>query len=174
MELKKIVRTGEDRALKDFGAALSGSGFVATKRRLWVRLRDHWAEFLYVERHGGGYAAMNASVDFDIKSGVRVLNDFPALGLNGPHADAATVRDGDYHLRFNAKNPTTYERCISDMVRFVAERVEPWFVANCTKEALTGERSVLQDRARELLRNAAEGQTAESSLVCSRTVLGLK
>lgn len=85
------------------------------------------------------------SVDFDIKGSVRVLNDdFLALTLNGPHADAETLRAGKYHLRFNAKNSTTYEHCRMDMVRFVAERVEPWFVTNCTAKALIASASSRQ------------------------------
>ncbi|WP_152670231.1 hypothetical protein [Lysobacter capsici] len=57
-------------------------------------------------------------------------DDRDATMLNGPNSGDLNLFSADrFHLRFNASSGSTYERCREDLLRFVVQRAEPWFVA---------------------------------------------
>jgi len=49
--------------------------------------------------------------------------------LNGPCTDPRTKYGGGYkyHLGFNAQTGRLYDRCLSDILRFIGSVGEPWF-----------------------------------------------
>ena len=145
---------------------------------LWARVHLHTADFIHFHRHGSTYGApINASVDIRVQLGIRILNDASQrAALGGPSSDPTVVRSGRYHLRFNAKSGSTYERCIDDLVRFVVEQGEPWFqrfVGN-TEDLLTVPDSELQPSTKELLKAGLSGQPDANSRAASLKLLGIR
>jgi hypothetical protein len=128
-ETTKVVRAGLERLCKDFALRVSHSGFVRTRKMLWTRRHRYTVDFMHFHRHGSSYGApINFSVSTRIHFGIRVLNDpYEGMVLNGPDSDSAGLATPPYHLRFNAKSGSTYERCLDDLVRVVADFGEPWF-----------------------------------------------
>lgn len=118
------------KASNDITARLNGLGFVKTKKWQWVRVKKGAADFVHVHRCGSSYGGpINYSVSFRVHCGNRQLSDtFDALALNGPTTDDPEYWDMRLHLRFNAKSGSTYDRCINDLVRFVQEVGEPWYM----------------------------------------------
>jgi len=144
---------------------------------VWTRLHVHTVDFIHLHRSGISYGRpLNYSVDFRVHFGIRVLNDtFPGLALNGPSSDPDRLRAGRYHLRFNAKTGSTYDRCVDDLARFVVEQGEPWFARFREPEALlTYKDSPLQTPERERLRTATEGNPDAQTVAESLRLLGIK
>lgn len=127
---KKIYNDALTKASNDITLRLKEFGFVKTKKWQWVRVKDGAADFVHVHRSGSSYGGpINYSVSFRVHCGNRQLNDtFDALALNGPDTDDPKFWDMQLHLRFNAKSGSTYERCINDLVKFVLEVGEPWYM----------------------------------------------
>jgi hypothetical protein len=127
-----------ERACRDFTARIEPLGFRRAGRREWVRLQPLTAEVVYFHRMGSSYGApRNASIQIRVELSLRILNaPAPERGLTGPRSDPGTERGGRYHLRFNAKSGSTYERCIDDLVRFLEDVGEPWFRAYASGERL--------------------------------------
>lgn len=129
MSTTQVVRDGFEKACREFTERITSLGFSRTKKMLWTRQHQHTVDFIHFHRSGSSYGApRNFSVDIRVHFGIRVLNDtFEAAALNGPFSDPTLTREGNYHLRFNAKSGSTYDRCVDDLVRFVLEQGEPWF-----------------------------------------------
>lgn len=127
---KTIYNDALTKASNDITARLSELGFVKTKKWQWVRVKDGAADFVHVHRSGSSYGGpINYSVSFRVHCGNRQLSDtFEALALNGPNTDDSEFWGMRLHLRFNAKSGSTYDRCIDDLIRFVKEVGEPWYM----------------------------------------------
>ena len=126
---KTIINDGLKKVARDLSERIAKLGFNHTKKWYWVRLNDGYADFIHLHRHGSTYGGqLNYSISFRVYCGNRVLNDdFSGLGLNGPNSDSPEAMQRRYHMRFNAKSGSTYERCIDDLEKFVIEMGEPWF-----------------------------------------------
>jgi hypothetical protein len=153
--LTAIVRKAFDDACRDFSIAIAERGFTRTKTRLWVRLSEHTIHVVSLFRAGSSYGApIGGTLDIRLSSSGRLLNDTTEyLVLNGPQSDVARTRDGKYHLRFNAKSRHMYERCITDLIRFVDSECEPWFADLKLKSGSTleGADMVTSAESRKLL-----------------------
>lgn len=176
-ELSRLVRAGMEEACKDFTVRIGPLGFRRTRSKWWTRRHEHTVDFIYFFRGGSSYGApINASVDIRVHFGIRVLNDpYVPTALNGPFSDAGGLRSGRYHLRFNARSGSMFERCTDDLVRFVVEQGEPWFQRFRTAEALLRlPDSPLKPRERESLRAAQEGRIDVGNVAASLKDLGIK
>jgi hypothetical protein len=156
--LTVTVRKAFNDACRDFSYAMAERGFSRTKTRLWVRLSEHSIDVLSLFRAGSSYGApISSSVDIRISAAMRLPRDINEyLALNGPQSDVSRTRAGKYHLRFNAKSRHMYERCLTDLVRFVDAECDPWFVEMRGKPLATdhlakGDRSEPSDVTRKLL-----------------------
>ena len=124
-----IVRQGVEKAFLAFSARVEGRGFKKTRNALWMRSLENGNDVIHLHRSGISYGApRNASVSFRVHFARWPVGatDGP---LNGPSSDAGSERKGSYHLRFNAKSGSTFDRCIDDLVRFVEEVGEPWYAS---------------------------------------------
>ena len=128
-DTKTIVKAGIDKSTTDLNQKLEKLGFKRTKKWIWVRLKSNSADFINLHVDGSSYGGpINNSVNFTVRCGNRELNDsFDSLALNGPDSDSPEAIERKYHLRFNAKSGSTYERCIDDLEKFVLEMGEPWY-----------------------------------------------
>jgi hypothetical protein len=143
----------------------------------WTRRRNLFAQFVHFHRSGSTYGTpRNYSVDVRVHFGIRVLNDTSeGLALNGPFSDPRRLNEGRYHLRFNAKTGSTYDRCVEDLARFVREQGESWFGKFSSPEALLEfEDSPLRPHDKERLRMALNGQSDPDAVARSLKLLGLK
>ena len=143
---ENIVKAGVDKALKDLTEHLQKLGFKHTKKWWWVRLKSNSADFIHLHKSGSSYrgSSINYSVSFRVHCGNRELNDPKDwLVLNGPDSDMPETYEGKYHFRLNTKSGSTYDRCINDLVRYVKEFGEPWFLSvkepNPTQEEIKKE-----------------------------------
>lgn len=173
----QVVRQGVEKACQDFSERISPLGFARTKKMFWTRRHDHTVDFIHFHRSGSSYGKpRNYSVDIRVHFAIRVLNDtFEAAALNGPFSDPGRIHDGRYHHRFNAQTGSTYDRCIEDLVRFVVEHGEPWFVRFRELDALlTLADSPLRPPEKERLRAAIAGQPDPAAIAQSLKLLGLK
>lgn len=173
----KLVRAGIQRVCADLTERLASRGFEYTKTRVWTRPREYTSDFVLLERRGSTYGApLDCGVAFEIRCGIRVLNDaFETLALNGPYSDVTRTRAGRYHLRFNAKTDSTYERCVDDLERFVVDEGEPWFEEfSDPQRLLSDDASPLRPKRRELLAAAMRGESVPENLALSRKLLGLR
>jgi hypothetical protein len=152
-------------------------GFERTRKTFWTRGRKHTVDFIHFHRSGSSYGAPHsASVDIRVHVGIRVLNDnTEAPALNGPFSDVGRLRAGRYHLRFNAKSWSTFDRCVDDLERFVREEGEPWlkrFSAETTLLSATD--SPLGEAEREFLRASIAGGVVNEHVDLSHKLLGIK
>ena len=172
----KVVHAGLEKACREFTSRVEPLGFQRTLKMFWTRRHPLTVDFIHFHRNGSTYgASQTASVDIRVHFGIRVLNDdFVAVALNGPYSDPGTLRDGRYHLRFNAETGSTYDRCIDDLVRFSAERGELWFQRWNSVEALLQSDSPLRPQGRELLRSARDGKVNGECVAASLKILGVK
>lgn len=174
--LAGLVRTALERACRDFTARVEPLGFQRSLKMFWTRRHPLMVAFIHLHRSGSSYGGpQSASVDIRVHFGIRVLNDdFPAAGLNGPRSDAALLRDGRYHLRFNAETGSTYERCVDDLARFVTEQGEPWFQQWGSVEALLRDDSPMRPAERAFLQAARAGEADAGRVAASLQLLGIK
>jgi hypothetical protein len=172
----KIVRTGLERACRDFTVRVEPLGFRRTLKMFWTRRHPLTVDFIHFHRSGSTYGApRTASVHIRVSFGIRVLNDdFIAAAFNGPHSDPVTLRTGAYHLRFNAETGSTYDRCVDDLARFVVEHGEPWFQKWQSAEALLQPDSPLREQERDFLRAAQVCQASAERVAASLKILGIK
>lgn len=127
---KNIIKDGVAKAMDEFAQKIENLGFVRTKKMLFVREHETFADFIHVHINGSSYSggAFNYSVSFRLHCGKRLYEDARKyLTLNGTESSLPELIDKRYHLRFNAKSGSTYERCIEDLLRFVKEDGEKWF-----------------------------------------------
>ena len=173
----QIVRAGLEKACREFTERIVSSGFSRTKKMFWTREHPHTVDFIYFNRSGSSYGApLNFSVDVRMDFGIRVLNDTSdAVALNGPSSDPRIIHAGNYHLRFNAKSGSTYDRCVDDLVRFVVEQGEPWFNRFRDPSALTDTCvTPLPPESIEALTAALRGDSQPANIAKSRKILGIK
>lgn len=152
-------------------------GFVRTKKMFWTRRRELTVDVIHFHRHGSTYGSpINAKVDIRVHFAIRVLNDsFEAIALNGPFSGPGPIREGRYHLSFNASSGHMYERCADDLVRFVSELGEIWFKRFSDPDALLNSKDTpLKDIQRELLLAASLGNTNPANETASLQLLGIK
>ncbi|CAN5628273.1 hypothetical protein BH09VER1_BH09VER1_14480 [soil metagenome] len=172
-----VVRQGVERACKEFSERIVPVGFKRTKKMIWTRRHPHTVDFIHFHRSGSTYGKpINYSVDIRVHFGIRVLNDtFPAVALNGPLSDVGRLRDGRYHLRFNAQTWSTYERCLDDLVRFVEEQGEPWFFRfRDPQSLLTLGNSPIREIDKPFLKAAIDGFADPARVAQSLKLLGIK
>jgi hypothetical protein len=173
----QVVRDGLEKACREFTERASPLGFTRTKKMFWTREHQHTVDFIHFHRSGSSYGApRNFSVDIRVHFGIRVLNDtFEAAALNGPFSDPTLTRTGNYHLRFNAKSGSTYDRCIDDLFRFVVEQGEPWFIRFREPSTLGDARvSPLRFDSIEAFSLALLGKSQPANVAKSRKILGIK
>jgi hypothetical protein len=173
----QVVRDGLEKACREFTDNIAILGFTRTKKMFWTRENQYTVDFIHFHRGGSSYGApINFSVDIRVEFGIRVLNDrFVAAALNGPFSDPTRTRAGNYHLRFNAKSGSTYERCITDLVRFVVEQGEPWFTRfRDPRELIEAVDSPLRPEEIDFLAAALSGASQPDNVALSRKILGIK
>lgn len=172
-----IVRAGIERACRDSTQRFEPLGFHRTLKMFWTRRHPLTVDFIHFQRSGSTYGApRTASVDFRVHFGIRVLNDdFPGAALNGPHSDEfAKVRSSRYHLCFNAESGSTYDRCITDLVRYVIDHGESWFQQWSSIDSLLQPNSPLTSNARDSLRAARDGLSSPERVAASLKIFGIK
>lgn len=172
-----IVRTGLEKACREFSVRVEPLGFRRSLKMFWTRRHPLTVDFIHFHRKGSTYgAARTASVDIRVHFGVRVLNsDFAAAALNGPQSDPEILRAGRYHLRFNAETGSTYERCVDDLARFALEQGEPWFQKwNSVEALLQSPDSPLSPPDQECLCAACDGTASTERVAASLKILGIK
>jgi hypothetical protein len=173
----QVVRDGLEKACMEFTERIAPFGFLRSKKMFWTREHPHTVEFIHFHRSGSSYGAPHSfSVDIRVHFGIRVLNDtFEAAALNGPFSDAMLTRAGNYHLRFNAKSWSTYDRCVDDLARFVVEQGEPWFMRFRDPSTLADARvTPLRPDSIEALSAALRGDSQAANVAKSRKILGIK
>jgi len=171
-----------------FDALLAPTGFQRTRKMLWVQRHAHTASFVFLQREGAGRARIDTSLALRLQAGVRVLDsDFPALALNGPDSQDAllALRESRFHLRFNLASGHGSERCLTDLERYTAEVLQPWFARFAAPEALLAAPSfipaaglqcdaALNDDDKACLRHALQHGADPARLAASLTLLGIK
>lgn len=173
----QVVRQGLERACRDFSRRIAPTGFARTKKMFWTRRHPFTVDFIHFHRSGSSYGKpRNYSVDIHVHFAIRVLNDtFEAAAANGSCSDPDRLRAGRYHLRFNAQTGSTYDRCIDDLIRFVLEQCEPWFLRFRQPEALLSlADSPLRQPEKDRLREAIDGHTDPAAEAKSLNLLGVK
>jgi hypothetical protein len=176
-ETTKVIRPELERACKEFTDRIEVLGFSRTKNMIWSRLNEFTADFIHLHRCGSTYGApLNYSVRIRVGYGVRILNDpRPSLALNGPGLTADVMRKGRYHLRFNAKTGSTFDRCVEDLVRITQEELEPWFTQYRTPENLLETNdTTLNAECKALLKAACEKCAFPENVALSLKLLGIK
>ena len=175
-ETTLVIRKELEKACKEFTDYITPSGFQRTRKMFWTRRHRHSVDFIYFFRSGSSYgASYNYDVSIEVHFGIRVLNDdLDGPHLNGPNSDPTLTRKGQYHLRFNAKSGSMYERCVEDLVRFVVEQGEPWFREYETEKNLLKEDSPLRPEAKQLLQAAMDGKANPENEALSLKSLGIK
>ena len=154
---KAIVKSAISKATAEITEQIQTNGFERTKKWFWVRPYKSTADFIHIHVNGSSYGVpINYSVSFRVHLGTREYKDsFETLALNGPHSDAQEYREKRYHMRFNAKSGSTYDRCIEDIVRFISQEGEAWFKSQSS-------------------RAESDEVLLDSSVGLSRKLLGLK
>ena len=126
---KTIVKDGVNKATAEFSERIKPLNFVRTKKWFWVREHNEYADFIHIHVDGSSYGGpINYSISFRVHFGTRYYSDpFESLALNGPKSDDPEFREKRYHMRFNAKSGSTYNRCVDDLEKFVINEGEGWF-----------------------------------------------
>lgn len=177
-ELTRTCREAFEKLCSEVSLGLEPLGFSRSKPTLWTRSHEQTVDVLSFFREGTTYGApTSASVGVRVNLAIRVLNDdFEGLALNGPGTnDFIGRRPPGYHLSFNARSFSQYDRCRDDLVRFVREQGQPWFSEYADSVALV-ERgdSPLSPEARERLREALAGRAEPAAIAASKKLLGLQ
>jgi hypothetical protein len=173
----QVVRQGLEKACRAFTVEAERMGFARTKKMFWARRTRYTAEFVHFHREGSSYGgAINHSCSIRIHLGIRVLNDLlPGPALNGPQSDDSRYwGDPRYHLRFNAKSGSQFDRCAADLGRFLKEVGIPWFERYQDPQVLLSENSPLEVSAKERLLASLDERTDDSAVQASLRMLGFK
>jgi hypothetical protein len=177
MSKTATVRAGLEKACKAFTERIEQRGFSRTLKMFWTRRHSLTLDFIHFHRHGSTYGApRTASVAIRVHFGIRVLADnFVAAALNGPYSDPSILHSGRYHLRFNAETGSTFDRCVNDLDRFVAEHGEPWFQKFHSIDALLQlPDSPLKPQEKKFLLAAKDGEVNASHVAASLKIFGIK
>jgi hypothetical protein len=175
-ELTKIVRAGFEKLCVEFTDRIAPHGFLRTRKTFWTRAHPLFVDVVHFHREGSSYAPTSASVGVRIHPAMRVLNDdLVAVELNGRSTDKFLGDRPGYHLSFNARSLSQYDRCVTDTVRFFDEQALPWFAAFSTVEALLERAdSPLMPSARERLRESIASGPEPALVAVSRKLLGIR
>lgn len=146
MRITKLTQTAFNDACREFSVALKERGFSKTKTRMWVRVNQQTIDVITLFRKGSSYGAPSSgTLAIRLNSAVRLpAETFDSLALNGPQSDAARTRSGKYHLRFRVESRHMYERCLTDLIRFVDSECEPWFIEMHPPDATNNENGVCE------------------------------
>ena len=177
-ELTRTCREAFDKFCSEFSMHAETLGFTRSKSTLWTRVHPLTVDLFCFFREGTSYGApISASVGVRVTLAIRVLNDpFDGLVLNGPcTSDFIGRRPPGYHLSFNARSFSQYERCLTDVLRFVREQGLPWFSEYADPAALI-ERvdSPLSPPERARLQAAQAGNSDATAIAASRKLLRLR
>ena len=177
-ELTRTCREAFEKFCSEFSVQAETLEFNRAKSTLWTRVHPLTVDVLCFFREGTSYGApISASVGVRVSLAVRVLNDtFDGLVLNGPcTSDFIGRRPPGYHLSFNARSFSQYERCLIDVLRFVREQGLPWFSDFADPAALI-ERvdSPLSPQERARLQAALAGNSDPTAIAASRRLLRLR
>lgn len=169
-----VVREGLEHACQACSNGMAELGFLRSRKTLWTRPREHTVDFVHFHRDGISYGASpNHTCSIRIHLGIRVLNDPTAeLNLNGPTSSPG-YDVHRYHHSFNAKSRSQFDRCVTDLVRFVREIGEPWFLRHAELSVLVGASEVLAEVAQAGLRSSRAGVADSASWARSRRLLGI-
>ena len=121
-----VFNAALERARTQFRHLPDATGFIWTKKKLWVRQHQHTADWFTFTR----MRSLGNSVHLRMQSGIRVLNSASNfLSAYGPdsHEDFKIRPELRLHLRFNVVTDSMYERSIEDAGRFFQSVLEPWF-----------------------------------------------
>jgi hypothetical protein len=176
-ETTNVVREGVERACKEFTSRISTLGFARTKKMFWTRRREYTVDVIHFHRHGSSYGPpTNYKVDFRVHFAIRVLADSAEfVVLNGPCSDPDRLREGRFHLSFNASSGHMYDRCVEDLARFVTVVGEPWFSRFANLDALQkAPESPLQISEKEALASSIAKPSAAEIVSQSLELLGIK
>ena len=171
------VREGLERACKDFTSRIAPLGFSRTKKMFWTRRHEMTVDVIHFHRSGSTYgSSINFRVNIRVHFAIRALNDtLEAIAINGPYSDPSRLRQGLYHLSFNAQSGHMYDRCVEDLLRFVLEQGEPWFRQfENTDSLLATSGSPLTGTQREALGASIAGNADPSNVAQSLKLLGIK
>ncbi|MFN7562628.1 MAG: hypothetical protein ACK5TH_12670 [Prosthecobacter sp.] len=172
-EVSKAVKDGRERACKLVAERLAIHGFNRGKRLLFSRRREHTLDVIALESFDR--AAINYRVSFDVSFAIRVLNDeTSSLSLNGPRSDVSLIRAGRYHMSFNSQTDHMLDRCIEDILRFIADYGLPWFERHADCKSLISSDSPISADAQSCLDRSIAGLALPSASLTTAKLLGLK
>jgi len=135
--------------VEDVEDLIQDLGFTRIKKMFWARTDEHGIDFIHFHRRGSSYGGpINFSADIRVHFGRREFVDASdTLALNGPTSDSPEARSGRYHLRFNAKTGSTFDRCVVDLDRIVREVGLPWLSSlSFSKESADSESIALSKK----------------------------
>lgn len=125
----KLVAEGMKRVCSAFTKIVQPLGFKRGKGRKWVRQLNAFEETVFVSRSGATYGApFSPSISLQLALSSIRISDRESDHLS--HHTTQLIRRPTghcYHLRFNAKTGSTYDRCLNELGLFVVEIAEPWF-----------------------------------------------
>jgi hypothetical protein len=177
-ELTRIIRAGFEKLCLDFTDHVERLGFRRTRKTFWTRPHALTVDVLHIHRSGRSYGApfSNASVSVRIHFAIRVWNDdFKAVGLNGPSTDQFLGHRQGYHLTFNARSFSQYDRCFADATRVLEEEALPWFTAFSSPEVLLDRPdSPLSPDSQTRLRAAILSGADPATVAASQKLLGIR
>ena len=110
-------------------------GFRRTnsRSRSWEHRADRLVQVIYFHRNRSTYGApISHDVDIRIYFSLQT-SDGTAACLD--QLDSERIRDSRgyaYHLRFNARSWSMYDRCLEGLLRVTREHGLPWFEQNGT------------------------------------------
>jgi hypothetical protein len=128
-----VVKDGMARVCRDFTQAVAPLGFRRTnnRSRSWERRSDRFVQVIYFHRCGSTYGApISHGVDLRIHYSVQNSDGTPA---GRDQLISERLRDSlgrAYHLSFNSKSGSMYDRCLEDLLRVTREHGLPWFERN--------------------------------------------
>jgi len=175
-DMTKIVRKGDDQVCREFTTRLDSMGFSRTRKKFWTRRHPLTVDFIHLHRGGISYGQpIRAVVSYRVHFGIRLLNSsFEALALNGPDSDPFSFSER-YHMQFNAKSFSMFDRCVNDLVRFVEKYGQPWFQKfESIENLLNHPDTPLKPDTQELLHTAIIGNANLDFIAASYKLLGMK
>ena len=168
---KLLERSNKNKILRQLGSLLQELGFRRTKPTFFTRPCGLVVEFVHLHKY-------TFAPDFRIHLGIRVANDtFEAVALNGPDSHAYVCKDSRNGRRFNFSfhdAADTVDRCAAEIVSFVRDVAEPWFLGwRDTERLLRDESSPLDADAKAHLRSANESGPNPEGIEKTRQLLGV-
>ncbi len=159
---KAVERSNAGKVLRKFAKQLAPE--FSRKGTFFSRERGHLIQFLHVHKFSFGPC-------FRVHACLRVLNDSTSrLVLNGISSD------DDAHYRMSIEygsDEASLSKCADEMTAYVSRIAKPWFLAQ-TYSALLGANSALYPDQRLALSAALRGDSDESRVALSRSLLAAR